>query len=89
MQPVLHLDKEEAYHAAMHVITRKRLNEFAEKYPETKTALAQRIMQTRGRRNTLCYSASARLHPIRTPGGGGLSSGTKKSGASGAAGSTR
>ena len=25
----------------MHVITRKRLNEFAEKYPETKTALAQ------------------------------------------------
>ena len=24
----------------MHVITRKRLNEFAEKYPETKTALA-------------------------------------------------
>src|ERR1700759_4987154 len=40
MQPVLHLDKEEAYHAAMHVITRKRLNEFAEKYPETKTALA-------------------------------------------------
>lgn len=28
------------YYAAMHVITRKRLNEFAEKYPETKTALA-------------------------------------------------
>ena len=25
----------------MHVITRKRLNEFTEKYPETKTALAQ------------------------------------------------
>jgi mRNA interferase HigB len=25
----------------MHVITRKRLNEFAEKYPETRTALAQ------------------------------------------------
>ena len=25
----------------MHVITRKRLNEFAEKYPETKMALAQ------------------------------------------------
>ena len=25
----------------MHVITRKRLNEFAEEYPETKTALAQ------------------------------------------------
>lgn len=25
----------------MHVITRKRLNEFAEKHPETKTALAQ------------------------------------------------
>ena len=25
----------------MHLITRKRLNEFAEKYPETKTALAQ------------------------------------------------
>ena len=25
----------------MHVITRKRLNEFAEKYPETKTALSQ------------------------------------------------
>ena len=25
----------------MHVITRKRLNEFAEKYPKTKTALAQ------------------------------------------------
>ena len=25
----------------MHVITRKRLNEFAEKYPETKTAMAQ------------------------------------------------
>ncbi len=25
----------------MHVITRKRLNEFAAKYPETKTALAQ------------------------------------------------
>ena len=25
----------------MHVITRKRLNEFADKYPETKTALAQ------------------------------------------------
>ena len=24
----------------MHVITRKRLNEFAEKYPETRTALA-------------------------------------------------
>ena len=24
----------------MHVITRKRLNEFSEKYPETKTALA-------------------------------------------------
>ena len=24
----------------MHVITRKRLNEFAEKYPETKTSLA-------------------------------------------------
>jgi mRNA interferase HigB len=24
----------------MHVITRKRLNEFAEKYPETKSALA-------------------------------------------------
>jgi mRNA interferase HigB len=24
----------------MHVITRRRLNEFAEKYPETKTALA-------------------------------------------------
>ncbi|HLL70324.1 MAG TPA: type II toxin-antitoxin system HigB family toxin [Pyrinomonadaceae bacterium] len=24
----------------MHVITRKRLNEFAERYPETKTALA-------------------------------------------------
>ncbi len=24
----------------MHIITRKRLNEFAEKYPETKTALA-------------------------------------------------
>ncbi|MGL5944333.1 MAG: type II toxin-antitoxin system HigB family toxin [Waterburya sp.] len=25
----------------MHIITRKRLNEFAAKYPETKTALAQ------------------------------------------------
>ena len=25
----------------MHIITRKRLNEFAEKYPETKNALAQ------------------------------------------------
>lgn len=25
----------------MHVITRKRLNEFAEEYPETKTALAK------------------------------------------------
>ena len=25
----------------MHVITRKRLNEFAERYPETKTALAR------------------------------------------------
>jgi mRNA interferase HigB len=25
----------------MHVITRKRLNEFAEKYPETRTALTQ------------------------------------------------
>jgi mRNA interferase HigB len=25
----------------MHVITRKRLNDFAEKHPETKTALAQ------------------------------------------------
>ena len=25
----------------MHVITRKRLNEFAEKYPETRTALAK------------------------------------------------
>ncbi|MDJ0594434.1 MAG: hypothetical protein QNJ72_31410 [Pleurocapsa sp. MO_226.B13] len=25
----------------MHVITRKRLNEFAARYPETKTALAQ------------------------------------------------
>lgn len=25
----------------MHVITRKRLNEFAQKYPETKTALSQ------------------------------------------------
>lgn len=25
----------------MHIITRKRLNEFAEKYPETETALAQ------------------------------------------------
>ncbi len=25
----------------MHVITRKRLNEFARKYPDTKTALAQ------------------------------------------------
>jgi mRNA interferase HigB len=25
----------------MHVITRKRLNEFAEKYPDTRTALAQ------------------------------------------------
>lgn len=25
----------------MHVITRKRLNEFAIKYPETKTALAE------------------------------------------------
>jgi mRNA interferase HigB len=25
----------------MHVITRKRLNEFAEKYPETRTGLAQ------------------------------------------------
>jgi mRNA interferase HigB len=25
----------------MHVITRKRLNEFAQKYPETKTSLAQ------------------------------------------------
>jgi mRNA interferase HigB len=25
----------------MHVITRKRLNEFADKYPESKTALAQ------------------------------------------------
>ncbi len=24
----------------MHVITRKRLNEFAQKYPETKTALS-------------------------------------------------
>jgi mRNA interferase HigB len=25
----------------MHIITRKRLNEFAQKYPETETALAQ------------------------------------------------
>lgn len=25
----------------MHIITRKRLNEFSEKYPETKTALAR------------------------------------------------
>jgi mRNA interferase HigB len=31
---------QEPYHSHMHVITRKRLNEFAEKYPETKTALA-------------------------------------------------
>jgi mRNA interferase HigB len=51
MQPVLHLDKEEAYHAAMHVITRKRLNEFAEKYPETKTALAH--WYSLARRNNL------------------------------------
>jgi hypothetical protein len=29
----------------MHVITRKRLNEFAENYPETKTALAQCMRQ--------------------------------------------
>jgi len=32
--------REELYHLLMHVITRKRLNEFAEKCPETKTALA-------------------------------------------------
>lgn len=32
----------------MHVITRKRLNEFAERHPETKTALAHwyRVMKT-------------------------------------------
>jgi hypothetical protein len=29
------------YHGRMHVITRKRLNEFAEKFPKTKSALAQ------------------------------------------------
>jgi mRNA interferase HigB len=28
------------YHICVHVITRKRLNEFTEKYPETKSALA-------------------------------------------------
>lgn len=32
----------------MHVITRKRLNEFAEKYPETKTALAQWYASVKG-----------------------------------------
>jgi hypothetical protein len=29
------------YHGRMHVITRKRLNEFVENFPETKSALAQ------------------------------------------------
>ena len=32
------------YHACMHVITRKRLNEFAEKFPETKSAPAHWYM---------------------------------------------
>ena len=32
------------YHARMHVITRKRLNEFAEKFPESKSALAHWYM---------------------------------------------
>jgi len=32
------------YHGRMHVITRKRLNEFAEKFPETKSALAHWYM---------------------------------------------
>jgi mRNA interferase HigB len=44
----------------MHVITRKRLNEFAEKYPETKTALAQWYNLVK--RNN--FSNLAELHAI-------------------------
>ena len=32
------------YHGHMHIITRKRLNEFAERLPETKSALAHWYM---------------------------------------------
>jgi mRNA interferase HigB len=35
------------YHGRMHVITRKRLNEFPEKFPETKSALAHWYMAIR------------------------------------------
>jgi len=32
---------QDEYHLPVHVITRKRLNEFADKFPETKSALAR------------------------------------------------
>ena len=44
----------------MHVITRKRLNEFAEKYPESKSALAH--WYTLAKRNT--FSNFAQLKAV-------------------------
>ncbi len=44
----------------MHVITRKRLNEFAEKYPETKAALARWYALAK----KTDFDSFARLHAV-------------------------